>query len=217
MARLIYLVDDDDVVRDSAALLLRANGFEVASFANAPDFLASVEADRPGCVMLDITMPEMDGLAAQEQLNNRGINFPVLILTGEGDIGRAVRAMKNGAIEFLEKPYDEAELLNALSAGFALLDQRVSDAVKTDEARQKVDSLSNRERQVMQGLLDGLPNKLIAYHLNLSTRTVESFRASLMEKLGVRTASAAVKIALAAGLVGLAEATVSATPDGVDG
>lgn len=213
MARLVYLVDDDDVVRDSAALLLRANGFDVASFSSAPDFLNNVQHDQPGCVMLDISMPEMDGLAAQEQLNLRGIHFPVLILTGEGDISRAVRAMKNGAVEFLEKPYDEAQLLNALSAGFALLDQRVSDAGKAEDARQKIARLSNRERQVMQGLLDGLPNKLIAYHLNLSTRTVESFRASLMEKLGVRTASAAVRLALLAGLPGLSEVPATPAPD----
>jgi two-component system response regulator FixJ len=121
--------------------------------------------------------------------------------------------MKNGAIEFLEKPYDEAELIAALAAGFALLDQRVLDASKADAARQKIARLSNRERQVMQGLLDGLPNKLIAYHLNLSTRTVESFRATLMDKLGVRTASAAVRIALLAGLPGLSEAPVSPAPD----
>ena len=213
MARLVYLIDDDDVVRDSASLLLRAHGFDVASFASAAAFLETIDPEKPGCVMLDISMPDMDGLTAQEQLNQRGINFPVLILTGEGDIGRAVRAMKNGAIEFLEKPYDEAELVAALAAGFALLDQRVLDASKADAARQKIARLSNRERQVMQGLLDGLPNKLIAYHLNLSTRTVESFRATLMDKLGVRTASAAVRIALLAGLPGLSEAPVSPAPD----
>lgn len=210
MARLVYLVDDDDVVRDSAALLLGAHGFDVRSFASAPAFLDTLQPDQPGCIMLDITMPDMDGLAAQEALNKRGIAFPVLILTGEGDIGRAVRAMKNGAIEFLEKPYDEAELLSALSAGFALLDQRLSEACKIEEARQKIARLSNRERQVMQGLLDGLPNKLIAHQLSLSIRTVESFRATLMEKLGVRTVSAAVRIALLADLPALSASEASA-------
>ena len=204
MTQLVYLVDDD-VVRDSAALLLRASGFDVVSFASAPDFLAQVQPDQPGCVMLDISMPEMDGLAAQEALNARGIHFPVLILTGQGDIGRAVRAMKNGAIEFLEKPYVAEELLSALAVGFKLLEQRVADASKAEDARQKIARLSNRERQVMQGLLDGLPNKLIAHHFGLSIRTVESFRATLMEKLGVRTVSAAIRLALLGGLPALSE------------
>ncbi|MFM7027912.1 MAG: response regulator transcription factor [Chakrabartia sp.] len=205
MTRLIYLVDDDDVVRDSAALLLRANGYEVLGFADAGSFLDGVRADRPGCVMLDIGLPGMDGLETQEQLNAQGLGYPVLILTGEGDIARAVRAMKNGAVEFLEKPYDEERLLSALDTAFALLHQRVSDSGKAQEARDRIARLSNRERQVMQGLLDGLPNKLIAYQLGLSIRTVESFRATLMEKLGVRSVSAAVRMALAAGLPALSE------------
>ncbi len=206
MRGLVYLIDDDDVVRDSAALLLRAHGFQVAEFSGAAPFLAQLDAALPGCIMLDIGMPGMNGLEVQEQLNARNIGFPVLILTGEGDIARAVRAMKNGAIEFLEKPYDEASLLAALDQGFTLLAQRVSDTCKTQEAQQKIARLSNRERQVMQGLLDGLSNKLIAYQLDLSIRTVESFRATLMDKLGVRTVSAAVGLALLAGLPALSEA-----------
>lgn len=212
MTRLIYLVDDDDVVRDSAALLLRANGYEVRGFADARSFLDGIRADQPGCVMLDIGLPGMDGLEAQEQLNAQDLGFPVLILTGEGDIARAVRAMKNGAVEFLEKPYDEERLLNALDTAFALLHQRVSDTGKAQDARDKVARLSNRERQVMQGLLDGLPNKLIAYQLGLSIRTVESFRATLMEKLGVRSVSAAVRIALTAGLPALSEEVGATRP-----
>ncbi len=205
MERLVYLVDDDDVVRDSAALLLQANGYQVIAFADSAFFLADLCPARPGCIMLDICMPGIDGLETQEQLNARGIDFPVLILTGAGDISRAVRAMKNGAIEFLEKPYQEAALLSALDAGFDLLRKRVSDGGKAKDARDRIARLSNRERQVMQGLLDGLPNKLIAHQLGLSIRTVESFRAMLMEKLGVRTLSAAVRLALLAGLPALSE------------
>lgn len=206
MRGLVYLIDDDVVVRDSAALLLRTHGFQVAEFSCAAPFLAQLDAALPGCIMLDISMPGMDGLEVQEQLNARNIRFPVLILTGQGDIARAVRAMKNGAIEFLEKPYDEASLLAALDQGFTLLAQRVSDTCKTQEAQRKIARLSNRERQVMQGLLDGLSNKLIAYQLDLSIRTVESFRATLMDKLGVRTVSAAVRLALLAGLPALSDA-----------
>lgn len=203
--KLIYLVDDDHVVRDSAAALLRANDYTVRDFADAESFLNEVDAQMPGCVMLDIGMPGLDGLATQERLNAMGIRFPVIILTGEGDINRAVRAMKNGAIEFLEKPYDELALLSALDTAFDELARRVSDTGKVEDARYKISRLSNRERQVMQGLLDGLPNKLIAYHFGLSIRTVESFRATLMDKLGVRTVSAAVRLALQAGLPPLSE------------
>lgn len=205
MGQRVYLVDDDESVRASAALLLRANGFQVATFGDATSFLAALQPDQPGCVILDISLPGMDGLEAQEQLNVRGIQFPVLILTGAGDVTKAVRAMKNGAIEFLEKPYHESALLAALDNGFRVMRARVSEGGKAQDARDRISRLSNRERQVMQGLLDGLPNKLIAHRLGLSTRTVESFRATLMEKLGVRTLSAAVRIALLANLAPLSE------------
>lgn len=200
MTKLIYLIDDDDVVRESAAFLLKANGYSVEQYPSGEAFLAEVDGADPGCIMLDLQMPGMDGHQAQEELNARGIRFPVLILTGMGDIERAVRAMKNGAFEFIEKPYVEEHLLATLENAFAELDRRVSEFGKLDDAKARVAKLSNRERQVMQGLLDGLPNKLIAYELGLSIRTVESFRATLMEKLNVRTVSAAVRLAMVAGL-----------------
>lgn len=205
MDRLVYLVDDDDNVRESAALLLRAHGYGIEQFASAEAFLENVDIHAPGCIMLDVQMPGMNGLETQEALNERAINFPVLILTGAGDIERAVRAMKNGAFEFLEKPYDEDNLLVTLDNAFEELARRVADSGKFDDAKYRIARLSNRERQVMQGLLDGLPNKLIAYQLGLSIRTVESFRATLMEKLGVRTVSAAVRLALLAGLPSLSD------------
>jgi two-component system, LuxR family, response regulator FixJ len=205
MRRLIYLVDDDDFVRDSTAYLLRANDYDVVEYAKSKVFIEELDAARPACIMLDIAMPELDGLQTQDLLNERGIAFPVLILTGQGDVARAVRAMKNGAVEFLEKPYEEGKLLQALDKAFATLDQRMDQGGKEQEARRKIAALSKREREVMQGLLDGMPNKIIAYKLGLSIRTVESFRATLMEKLGVRTVSAAVRLALLAGLPALSE------------
>lgn len=206
MGQRVYLVDDDDAVRESTAFLLRVNGYQVVPFGDATSFLATIETDQPGCIMLDISMPGLDGLETQERLNARGITFPVLILTGAGDISKAVRAMKNGAIEFLEKPYQERALLAALENGFRVMRARVFEEGKAQDARHRINRLSNRERQVMQGLLDGLPNKLIAHRLGLSIRTVESFRAMLMDKLGVRTLSAAVRIALLANLAPLSEA-----------
>lgn len=205
MGRLIYLIDDDDCVRESTACLLRENNYDVKEYNNSKQFIEELDGGRPACIMLDIAMPELDGLQTQDLLNERGIAFPVLILTGQGDVARAVRAMKNGAVEFLEKPYPEDKLLEALDKAFETLDQRVSQWSKQQEARRKIAGLSKREREVMQGLLDGLPNKIIAFKLGLSIRTVESFRATLMEKLGVRTVSAAVRLALLAGLPALSE------------
>lgn len=205
MSRLIYLIDDDDTVRESAAFLLKANGYAVEQFPSGEAFLAAVDSAEPGCIMLDLQMPGLDGHETQEALNGKGIRFPVLILTGNGDIDRAVRAMKNGALEFIEKPYVEEHLLATLDTAFAELERRVSEFGKLDDAKARIAKLSNRERQVMQGLLDGLPNKLIAYHLGLSIRTVESFRATLMEKLNVRTVSAAVRLAMVAGLPSFSE------------
>lgn len=205
MSKLIYLIDDDDVVRESAAFLLKTNGYDVEQYPSGEAFLGVAEAAEPGCIMLDLQMPGLDGHQTQEALNDKGIRFPVLILTGNGDIDRAVRAMKNGAFEFIEKPYVEEHLLATLDNAFAELDRRVSEFGKLDDAKARIAKLSNRERQVMQGLLDGLPNKLIAYQLGLSIRTVESFRATLMEKLHVRTVSAAVRLAMVAGLPSLSE------------
>lgn len=205
MAKLIYLIDDDEIVRESAAFLLKANGYTVEQFSSGEAFLAVANAVEPGCIMLDLQMPGLDGHQTQEALNEKGIRFPVLILTGMGDIDRAVRAMKNGAFEFIEKPYVEEHLLTTLDNAFGELDRRVNEFGKLDDAKVKIAKLSNRERQVMQGLLDGLPNKLIAYRLGLSIRTVESFRATLMEKLSVRTVSAAVRLAMVAGLPSYSE------------
>lgn len=205
MSRLIYLIDDDDTVRESAAFLLKTSGYAVEQFASGEDFLSAVDTAEPGCIMLDLQMPGLDGHQTQEALNAKGVRFPVLILTGNGDIDRAVRAMKNGALEFIEKPYVEEHLLATLDNAFAELERRVSEYGKSDDAKARIAKLSNRERQVMQGLLDGLPNKLIAYELGLSIRTVESFRATLMEKLSVRTVSAAVRLAMVAGLPSLSE------------
>ena len=131
MRRLIYLVDDDDFVRDSTAQLLRANDYDVVEYGKSKVFIEELDAARSACIMLDIAMPELDGLQTQDLLNERGIAFPVLILTGQGDVARAVRAMKNGAVEFLEKPYEEGKLLQALDKAFATLDQRMDQGGKS--------------------------------------------------------------------------------------
>jgi two-component system response regulator FixJ len=196
----LYVVDDDQDVRESAALLLEAAGYEVATFASGVEFLAQLDEAGPGCILLDIHMPGMDGLEVQRQLAARGADLPVIVLTGQGDISIAVQAMKNGAFEFLEKPYPNEVLLAAVAAGFARLGAAIEDQTATADAKARVARLTKRELQVMRGLLAGLPNKLIAYELDISGRTVEVYRGNVMTKLGAPSLSAAVRTALAAGV-----------------
>ncbi len=198
--RTMHIVDDDDDVRESAVLLLDAAGYNVAAYASGIDFLARVDPSVPACVLLDIHMPQMDGLEVQRRLAERGIAFPVIVLTGQGDISIAVKAMKHGAFEFLEKPYLNDVLLQAAADAFVKLEATTEDRAVTAQARAGVGKLTARETEVLQGLLAGLPNKLIAYELDISVRTVEIYRANVMDKLDARSLSTAVRIALAAGV-----------------
>jgi len=198
--RTLHIVDDDDDVRESSALLLESSGYNVTTYASGVEFLAKVDPTIPACVLLDIHMPHMDGLEVQRRLTDRAVAFPVIVLTGQGDISIAVQAMKNGAFEFLEKPYVNDVLLQAVRDAFARLEKTTEDRATTAQARTDLAKLTARETQVMQGLLAGLPNKLIAYELDISVRTVEIYRANVMEKLDARSLSTAVRLALAAGL-----------------
>jgi len=199
----LYIVDDDDDVRESAALLLESAGYEVVTFASGVIFLERLDVERPACILLDIHMPGMDGLEVQRQLAARGVNFPVIVLTGQGDISIAVQAMKNGAFEFLEKPYLNDVLLSSVASASARLGAVIEDQAAAAEAKTRIASLTKRELQVMRGLLAGLPNKLIAYELDISGRTVEVYRGNVMTKLAAQSLSAAVRTALAAGVTPL--------------
>jgi two-component system response regulator FixJ len=198
--RTVHIVDDDDMVLESTAFLLEAAGYTVATHASGQAFLDALDANQPACILLDIHMPQMDGLAVQRALTERGVSFPVIVLTGQGDVTTAVQAMKNGAFEFLEKPYMNQVLLDAMRDAFLRLEATTEDRQATAVAREHIARLTNRETQVMRGLLGGLPNKLIAHELSLSVRTVEIYRANVMQKLDARSLSAAVRMALAAGL-----------------
>jgi two-component system response regulator FixJ len=198
--RTLHIVDDDDDVRESAALLLDAAGYSVTAYASGVEFLAKVDPAVPACVLLDIHMPQMDGLEVQRRLVERGITFPVIVLTGQGDISIAVQAMKHGAFEFLEKPYLNDVLLQAAADAFAKLEAVTEDRAVTAQAKAGVAKLTARETEVLQGLLAGLPNKLIAFELGISVRTVEIYRANVMDKLNARSLSTAVRVALAAGV-----------------
>jgi two-component system, LuxR family, response regulator FixJ len=198
--RMLHIVDDDDQVRESAALLLESAGYNVFSYPSGIEFLEQLDPTIPACILLDIHMPQMDGIEVQRRLAERGITSPVIVLTGQGDVSIAVQAMKNGAFEFLEKPYRNDVLLEATRDAFAKLEATTEDRVMIAQARERVAKLTSREMQVMRGLLSGLPNKLIAYELDISVRTVEIYRANVMEKLDARSLSTAVRVALAAGV-----------------
>jgi len=198
--RLIYLVDDDDAVRRSAGFMLKTSGFEVEVFASGPEFLRRIKQAEPGCILLDVRMPGMDGLEVQRELNTLGIAMPVIVLTGHGDVGVAVTAMKAGALDFIEKPFEKAVLLSALEEGFAQIERSDRTQSRASEATMRLKALTARENDVLLGLVRGHANKTIAYDLGISPRTVEIYRANLMTKLGVTSLSEALRIAFAAGL-----------------
>ncbi|AJR26754.1 two component transcriptional regulator, LuxR family [Sphingomonas sp. OV641] len=197
--RIIHLVDDEESIRKAASFALKTAGYDVIAYTSGVEFLRTAKSAEVGCVILDVRMPEMDGLQVQTTMAARGINMPVIVLTGHGDVSVAVQAMKGGAIDFLEKPFEKAALLEAVRRAFARLDDVDLRALESSEAEVRVAALTPREQEVLEGLANGLPNKTIAYDLGCSSRTVEVHRASLMAKLEVRNLSEALRIAFAAG------------------
>ncbi|WP_213979689.1 response regulator [Sphingomonas sp. dw_22] len=201
-ARLIHIIDDEDSVRRSAGFMLKTSGFAVQSWASGIAFLKEVRHLDAGCILLDVRMPEMDGLAVQQALLDRGVTMPVIVLTGHGDVTIAVKAMKAGAVDFIEKPFANDVLLAAIEAAFARLDAAEDSVGRASEAEVVVAGLTAREREVLEGLAQGYPNKTIAYDLGISPRTVEVHRANVMTKLGARSLSDALRIAFSAGMGG---------------
>jgi two-component system, LuxR family, response regulator FixJ len=198
--RHVYIVDDDDAVRDSLSVLLEACGHRVQSFELAQAFLDAAAALPLGCLIADIRMPEMDGLELQRHLNERSLHFPMIVITGHGDVTLAVRAMKAGALDFIEKPFATPTILASVEAALARLEAADQSDPAALAAQAKLELLSPREREVLDGLFAGLPNKTIAYDLAISPRTVEIHRARVMDKMGARSLSALIRLALAAGL-----------------
>lgn len=201
--RIIHLVDDEEAVRKSVGFVLKTIGFKVVAYSSGVEFLKLVRSAEHGCILLDVRMPGMDGLEVQAILAQRGISMPVIVLTGHGDVSIAVRAMRAGAVDFLEKPFEKAALLRAIDEGFARLDDAHVHSARSSEAVVMTAGLTARERDVLEGLAKGYPNKTIAYDLGISARTVEVHRANLMVKLGARSLSEVLRIAFAAGLGGL--------------
>ena len=195
----VHVVDDDEAVRRSLAYLLRTAGHVVYTWASGEAFLAGMTAG-PACVLLDVRMPGIDGPEVQRQLAARGLALPVIVMTGHGDIATAVQAMKAGAIDFLEKPFESATLRKALATAGERLAAVDSHQAQLAEAEARLRILTPREREVLDGLARGLPNKTIAWDLGISARTVEVHRANVMTKLGLPTLSDVLRIAFAAGM-----------------
>lgn len=196
-SRIVYLIDDDEAIRRSASFMLKTSGFIVQSFASGVEFLKDGGL-KEGCILLDVRMPVTDGLEVQQALHARGVALPVIIMTGHGDIDVAVQAMKNGAVDFIEKPFEKAVLLGAIEEGFSRLEHADRSHARANEARVILEALTPREKDVLQGLANGHPNKTIGFDLGISPRTVEIHRANLMTKLEVASLSGALRIAFAA-------------------
>jgi two-component system response regulator FixJ len=207
----VYLVDDEAAVRRSVGFMLKTSGFEVESFESGEAFLKAAPHLAPGCVLLDVRLGAMDGLAVQQALKDKGVVLPVIIITGHGDVGLAVRVMKAGAVDFLEKPFEKTAVIASLEQALRHNDGRAELNRLADQARAQLNGLTPRERDVLNGLVEGQSNKVIAYDLGISPRTVEIHRANLMSKLGVGSLSDALKIAFTARMADLAGAAPAAS------
>jgi two-component system response regulator FixJ len=197
--RIVHVVDDDAAVRRALVRLLRSEGLEAVAYESPLGVLNAAPSLSSGCILLDLQMPGMDGLELLARLGELGIELPVIVVTGHGDVPTAVRAMKAGAVDFIEKPIDEAQLFAAIDAAlaekkFAVRDRAVAGATE------RMALLSPRERQVLEAIAFGRPSKLIAYDLGISVRTVEVHRAHMLDRLGVRNMAEAIRIAVMATL-----------------
>jgi two-component system, LuxR family, response regulator FixJ len=195
----VHIVDDDPAVRRTLERLLDGMGLQTRSYDSPSAFLDIASSLSAGCLVLDIRMPGMDGLELQARLLQLENPLPVIVVTGQGDVRSAVRAMKAGAVDYIEKPYSDEDLLAAINTALssAAWDRRDREAMK---AAQRIAALSRREREVLDALVEGRPNKVIAYDLGISVRTVEVHRARMMERLGVRQLAEAVRVAVIATL-----------------
>ncbi|WP_341898271.1 response regulator [Ferrovibrio terrae] len=198
----VFIVDDDEAVRESLAAVLDTQGLTAIGFASAEAFLLSYKPVPVGCAIIDLRMSGMDGLTLLEHLRGKGLMLPAVVVTGHGDVPLAVRAMKAGAIDFIEKPYTNATLLDAVRRG--LDSARAGALIQLDQSdiKARLETLTGRERDVLRQLVIGNPNKIIAFHLSISPRTVEIHRANVMKKMGAESLSHLVRMALGGGLAG---------------
>ena len=196
----IHVIDDDAAMQDSLAFLLDVNGFRPQVYESADAFLGAIGTDASNCIVSDIRMPGLNGIELVRKLKSQGASCPVILITGHGDVALAVEAMKAGAADFIEKPFDDDALLDAIRAALGARAGSAGESTARKEAEARLADLSPRERDVLQGLVAGKINKVIAHDLSISPRTVEVYRANLMAKTGARSMSELMRIALAAGL-----------------
>jgi two-component system response regulator FixJ len=197
---LVHVIDDDEASRESLVFLLKSAQMDVRSYESGPAFLADFKDSPACCVITDVRMPEMTGIELLRRLREGGSDIPVIVITGHGDIPLAVDAMKLGAADFFEKPYDDDALLAAVHAALDRRDNADKESAARAEINERLATLSNRERQVLDGLVAGKPNKIIAYDHGISPRTVEIYRANVMTKMQAASLSELVRMAMIAGV-----------------
>ncbi|MEQ9642093.1 MAG: response regulator FixJ [Alphaproteobacteria bacterium] len=204
----VFVLDDDEAVRDSLGALLESCGLHFRSYASGETFLAELDAGFAGCVVLDVRMPGLSGLELLEQLAAMKTPLPVIIVTGHGDLPMAVKAMKAGAVDFIEKPFDDESILESIHVALARGAKLQAETASAQVVEANVKRLTARERQVLEQVVQGHPNKVIAYNLSISPRTVEIHRARVIEKLQARNLSHLVRMAITAGIIGAGNETL---------
>lgn len=197
----VYVIDDDDAVRQSLEFLLKTADIKVRSFESAKEFLGTLPKIKSGCIVTDVRMPEITGIDLLRRVKELNLDIPVIVITGHGDIALAVEAMKFGAVDFLEKPFDDEMILGSVRSALSKDADSTRQKVQYAEINEKLAALSNRERQVLEGLVSGKANKVIAYDLGISPRTVEIYRANLMTKMGAGSLSELVRMAMTVGIL----------------
>lgn len=195
----VHVIDDDEAVRQSLEFLLRASGVTARTYESASAFLNALPTVEAGCIITDVRMPGISGIELLRRLGDMQIRIPVIVITGHGDVPLAVEAMKYGAVDFLEKPYEDELLLGSVRSALNRSQQDATRDAKRAEVEARLATLTNREREVLEGLVAGKPNKIIAFDLAISPRTVEIYRANVMTKMGAASLSELVRMALVSG------------------
>lgn len=196
----VHIVDDEETVRNSLAFLLASSGFAVRTHESAAAFLEFAPSVRNGCLITDLRMPDMDGVELLRRLREADALLPAIVITGHGDVQMAVEAMKNGALDFIEKPFSDDVLIDSIRRAVDQAETQIRNEEAQEAIRERLDSLSDRERQVLKGVVAGLPNKTIAFDLGISPRTVEVYRAGLMGKMQAKSLPELVRMVLSLGV-----------------